>query len=230
MNQKLWSYSVAPDGGIPKLDAAGHQLFIVAFTDAKRPMISLERYALDLTHAQYGHHDETLMPWATYVDARCESTGKAEDVGHFAKYKLGSDYAKLFGDEEVGRFISNLMLKFRDAMTSIVREVGLQHGGWTKVLRLPDPIAYEKKAAQIAKTVTARLDGFVQRKKDDGLFVMKQSRIEARHVAAHTKDVEAKKIKSWGSDFRGQDFVDAMKGSRRNRRGTRRSEMSIQPL
>ena len=68
LTRKLWDFIVQADGGIASDLSRNyrHKVFMIMLKNR-------ERYALDLTHAQFGHRNETLMPWRTYVDIRVQS-------------------------------------------------------------------------------------------------------------------------------------------------------------
>ena len=68
LNRKLWGFLVLADGEFADDITTNdfHDLFLIMLENQ-------ERYALDLTHAQFGQENETIMPWRTYVDIRVHS-------------------------------------------------------------------------------------------------------------------------------------------------------------
>ncbi|KAL8834634.1 MAG: hypothetical protein Q9176_007383 [Flavoplaca citrina] len=91
LNRKLWVETVLPSGSltldheISKVDYVNqvdrHEVFFVMMLSPGVALQDQERYAIDLTHVQYGHHDETLMPWRTFVETRTLETSENLPLG-----------------------------------------------------------------------------------------------------------------------------------------------------
>ncbi|KAL8866528.1 MAG: hypothetical protein Q9174_006250, partial [Haloplaca sp. 1 TL-2023] len=130
-----------------------HRVFFIMMQDptAKRQDLSKmqeqERYAVDLTHAQYGHHDETLMPWKTYVETRVSVTGELLPLGR-ARAETEKMMLKLFGDE--GRRLQTITGLFEKALTSAVRDISC----WTSLWKEPNDATYKQQVDKILQHVT----------------------------------------------------------------------------
>ncbi|KAL8921793.1 MAG: hypothetical protein Q9208_005550 [Pyrenodesmia sp. 3 TL-2023] len=209
MNRKLWGITVCPDGSIDftskRIDKVDqHEVLFVMMNSPGIPVQDQERYAIDLTHAQYGHHDETLMPWKTYVETRVHSNSGQRPLG-WTRENLRKLMVENLGEE--GRMLQVIVGQFGDAITAAVRDFP----GWMKVWKEKDEAAYQRQVEHILQHVTTRLDRFVASKANDEDYKLWSSTAERRLMQTNTKRMRKEKLELWGQDLRGPAFVSAMK-------------------
>ncbi|KAI4145351.1 MAG: hypothetical protein L6R39_003832, partial [Caloplaca ligustica] len=163
MNQKLWAITIEPSGSLDRhIDHVDkHEVFFLMLPNQ-------ERYALDLTHAQYGHHDETLMPWATYVETRVTSTLGQYPIGR-AMELARKMMVEEFGKE--GLLLQLIEEEFGAAMTAAVRD----SSGWTKFWKEPDETTYNRRIEQLMQHVTTRLDKLISARANDSKWKLYSS-------------------------------------------------------
>ncbi|KAL8668719.1 MAG: hypothetical protein Q9168_006666 [Polycauliona sp. 1 TL-2023] len=211
-NRKLWVGTVLPDGRVDfelpeRGDFVGdldqHQIFFLSMNSPGVEMADQERYAIDLTHAQYGHHAETLMPWDTYVETRAYRISEVLPVGR-AKIITEQYMLKTFG--EGGRVTQGIIGQFENAMTAAVGEFS----GWINVWKEPNEEAYQRSVEQTLQHVTTRLDEFIASKAKDKDFKLWHSLEQKKFMRAKARKMQKKKLRLWGEDFRGPAFVSAM--------------------
>ncbi|KAI4286208.1 MAG: hypothetical protein L6R38_000104 [Xanthoria sp. 2 TBL-2021] len=209
LNRRLWVITVRPDGSLNfesdhVNDVDQHEIFFVMMNSPGVEMQDQERYAIDLTHAQYGHHDETLMPWKTYVETRVRSNKGHLPLGR-TRDKMEKFMVERFGQEGLNLFM--VTGQFEKAMTAAVRDFP----GWTKVWKEQDETSYQRQVEQILQHVTTRLDQFIAAKANDPIFKLWSSQAEKKRMEAGAKRERKEKLDLWGPDFRGHAFVSAMK-------------------
>ncbi|KAL8877658.1 MAG: hypothetical protein Q9198_004365 [Flavoplaca austrocitrina] len=173
LNRKLSVETVLPSGSLSLEHEVGrvnyvnqadrHEVFSVIMLSPGVAMQDQERYAIDLTHVQYGHHDETLMPWKTFVETRTLETGEKLPLGR-ARIKAEEVMLKTLGED--GSRIQSSVGQFADVMTAAVRELP----GWMKVWKEQDESTYQRHVERIYQHVTKRLDQFIATKLNDRSF------------------------------------------------------------
>ncbi|KAL9635337.1 MAG: hypothetical protein Q9204_002662 [Flavoplaca sp. TL-2023a] len=214
LNRKLWVETVLPSGSltldheISKVDYVNqvdrHEVFFVMMLSPGVVLQDQERYAIDLTHVQYGHHDETLMPWKTFVETRTLETSEILPLGR-ARLKAEEVMVKTLGEE--GRMIQSAVAEFAEVMTAAVRE----YPGWMKVWKEQDESRYQRHVERIYQHVTKRLDQFIATKMNHRDFQIWHSMTEKKLMQGAVKQMRKEKIKTWGVDLRGPAFAPAMK-------------------
>ncbi|KAL8887558.1 MAG: hypothetical protein Q9192_006303 [Flavoplaca navasiana] len=214
LGRKLWVETVLPSGSltlgheISKVDYVNqvdrHEVFFVMMLSPGVALQDQERYAIDLTHVQYGHHDETLMPWKTFVETRTLETSEILPLGR-ARLKAEEVMVKTLGEE--GRMIQSAVAEFAEVMTAAVREFP----GWMKVWKEQDESTYQRHVERIYQHVTKRLDQFIATKMNHRDFQIWHSMAEKKLMQGAVKQMRKEKIKSWGVDLRGPAFAPAMK-------------------
>ncbi|KAL8763437.1 MAG: hypothetical protein Q9184_000745 [Pyrenodesmia sp. 2 TL-2023] len=181
-----------------------HEVIFVMMHSPGVPMQDQERYAIDLTHAQYGHRDETLMPWKTYVETRVHSNSGQRPLG-WTRQNLRKVMVESFGEE--GLLLEVIAAQFGEAMTAAVRDFP----GWMKVWKEKDESSYQRQVEHILHHVSNRLDQFIASKANDKNFKLWNSLAERKLLETNAKRIRKEKLESWGQDFRGPAFVSAMK-------------------
>lgn len=209
LNRKLWGVLVTFDGWadmksdmVDKVDV--HEVIFVMMHSPGIPIQDQERYVIDLTHAQYGHHDETLMPWKTYVETRVHTNSGHRPLG-WTREKTKNLMFEELGED--GLMLQIIVGHFEEVMTKAVRDIP----GWLKIWKEKDETAYERQVEQILQQVTTRLDKFVAGKADDVNYKLWTSASGKRLMEANAKRLRKQKLDLWGSDFRGPAFAPAMK-------------------
>ncbi|KAL8694580.1 MAG: hypothetical protein Q9224_003540 [Gallowayella concinna] len=222
MNQKLWSVSVHATGEVMKYksDAVDqHEVFILFMYTPGNLSPDLDRYALDLTHAQYGHDDETLMPWKTYVETRVISNSGQKPLG-WTRERSKRLMVEHFGFD--GLKLQIIAEGFGDATTAAIRE----RTGWRKMWKEPDEILYQRQVEQVKQHVADRLERFVTSKANEQLFKLWDSASMKTRMETAAKQARLEKLESWGHDYRGKAFgptmemVAARQAKERERWGT----------
>ncbi|KAL8649047.1 MAG: hypothetical protein Q9226_005744 [Calogaya cf. arnoldii] len=216
LNRKLWAVTVSP---LASIDWQGtgsdsdyinsvdqHEVFLIMMHSPGVEMQEPERYAVDLTHAQYGHHDETLMPWKTYVETRVHSNEGLLPLGR-AREKRKEIMLQEFGNE--GRETLIILEKFGEAVTAAVR--GYPGPGWTKIWKEQDETIYQRQVDRVFQHVANSLDQMVAAKEDKATFRLWSSMAEKRRLEAAAEAIRKHKLDLWGHDLRGPKFVSAMK-------------------
>ncbi|KAL8894248.1 MAG: hypothetical protein Q9207_008528 [Kuettlingeria erythrocarpa] len=209
MNRKLWVVTVSPDGStdfkserVERVDQ--HEVFLIMMHSPGVQMPDQERYAVDLTHAQYGHDDETLMPWKTYVETRVSSNKAQLPLGR-ARETMKELYLEKFGKE--GLTFQTIFDQLERATTAAVREFP----GWTKLWKEKDETAYQRQVEQILQHVSTRLDQFNASMASDEKYKLWSSSVERKRMEVDAKRTRKQKLDSWGPDLRGPAFAPAMK-------------------
>ena len=198
MNRKLWIEQVLSDGeiGYDESHHVEHDVFFVHMNFA-------ERYALDLTCAQYGHFDELLMPWATFVETRCLSTSDHQPLGH-AKEGVRELVLKQHGPE--GLQYLQARNAGTDVLTNAVASIPDKFGAWIKILKQQDEEVYRKCVEQITEYVTQSLNQAISTNEIKEGVKLWHSRAERRAYAAREGRRRQEKVKTWGEDFRGPAY------------------------
>ncbi|KAL8995981.1 MAG: hypothetical protein Q9169_004397 [Polycauliona sp. 2 TL-2023] len=215
LNRTMWAAVVFSDGTFdfdidrspsrPFVDAVDqHDVFLVmVHSPAVGMMANPERYAIDLTHAQYGHHDETLMPWRTYMETRVHESKDVLPLGQ-ARVTAEKLLTKLFGDE--GIRIQKASLQFEGVMATAIRDFP----NWMKLWKEKNEVIYQRQVEQMLQHVSTRFGQFVAAKANDVDFKLWTSVAQRKMLQARAAHVRKEKSKSWGKDFRGPAFVSAM--------------------
>ncbi|KAL8942325.1 MAG: hypothetical protein Q9211_001442 [Gyalolechia sp. 1 TL-2023] len=206
LNRKLWAVLVHTDGAFDynSDNVDQHEVFLLLAYHPQLPMQEQERYALDLTHTQYGHQDETLMPWGMYVETRVRESKGQHPIG------WAREYAKKYMTEQFGQDGLDIQIiaeHFQEATTAAIREFS----GWLKLWKEPDDTVYQRKVDQFMQHVTMRLDGFIAAKTNDDFYKLWKTNTEKRLMENAGKKIRKEKHKLWGPDLRGPAFVAAMK-------------------
>lgn len=206
LNQKLWIFLVHTDGAFEyKSDEVDqHDVFLLLAYQPELPMGAQERYALDLTHTQYGHQDETLMPWRTFVETRVRSIKGQHPIG------WTRENARKLMTEQLGQDGLNLRITaehFEAATTAAIREFS----GWMKLWKEPDETVYQRKINHLMEHLTMRLDNLIAAKAKDNFYTLWKSSTEKQLMEDAAKQIRKEKHKLWGPDLRGPAFVSAMK-------------------
>ena len=214
LNRKLWVEMVLPSGSLSLEHDDGrvnyvnqvdrHEVFSVLMLSPGVAMQDQERYAIDLTHVQYGHHDETWMPWKTFVETRTLETGEKLPLGR-ARIKAEEVMLKTLGED--GSRIQSSVGQFADVMTAAVSEFP----GWMKVWKEQDESTYHRHVERIYQHITERLDQFIATKMNDWSFQILHSKAEKKLLQGAMKKIRKEKMDSWGTDLRGPAFARAMK-------------------
>ncbi|KAL8938657.1 MAG: hypothetical protein Q9216_003777 [Gyalolechia sp. 2 TL-2023] len=204
--RKLWAVLIHRDGAVEdKRDIVElHDVFFLIGYHPWVPQIEQERYALDLTHAQHGHQNETLMPWGTYVETRTRESGGMYPIGR------ARQNSKKMMTERFGQPGSNFQIiaeHFSDATTAAIREFS----GWTTLWKERDNTVYRRKVRNLLQHVTTRLDEFIAIKTGDDLYKLCESSTDMKLMQSVAKDIRKKKHESWGPDLRGPAFHEALK-------------------
>lgn len=208
MNRKLWGITVRTDGSIDfdshMINGVDpHEVIFVGMLSPGIPTQDQEHYAIDLTHAQYGHHDETLMPWRTYVERRVQTTSGHHPLGWTRETTMKLMFEELGKD---GLMLQIVAGQFTDAMTVTVRDFQ----GWMKVWREKDETAYQGHVKHILHHVNTYLDCFIAEKANDEMYKLWNSTAQKKLMEANTEVIRKKKLELWGQDFHGPAFVSAM--------------------
>ncbi|KAL8964322.1 MAG: hypothetical protein Q9183_004531 [Haloplaca sp. 2 TL-2023] len=153
-----------------------------------------ERYALDLTHAQYGHHNETLTPWKTYLETRATYTSDLLPLRR-DRTKAETTIFDMFGDK--GGLLQATTGLFEKAMTAAVRDVP----GWTALWKPPDDITYKQRVKKILEHITACLDQFVDTTLNGKEYRLWHSAQHKRIMESNPSRIREKKLVSWGADL-----------------------------
>ena len=201
-NRKVWGFFVMQDGGFVNDLATDdfHDLFLIILENQ-------ERYALDLTHAQFGQENETIMPWQTYLDIRVHRNcgqgllGGLRDQGR----KLT---AERFG--ETGMAVEDTIDRFEEILTKAIREIEAKSSGWMKAFKIAEETKFAAKVQQTLRFVTGRLDDFVEANTANGTFREWGSESERRALISAAESLRQEKVRSWGEDNRGPAFEKAM--------------------
>ncbi|KAL8997122.1 MAG: hypothetical protein Q9188_006402 [Gyalolechia gomerana] len=184
LNRKLWTVLVHTDGGAFDYDSNvvdHHEVFLLLAYRPEVPMGAQERYALDLTHTQYGHQDETLMPWRT------------ENARKVITEHFGQDGLNFRITAE----------NFEAATTAAIRE----SSGWMKLWKEPDETVDQRKIDHLMEHLTMRLDNFIAAKAKDNFYTLWKSSTEKKLIEDAAKQILKEKHKLWGPDLRGPAFV-----------------------
>ncbi|KAL8783998.1 MAG: hypothetical protein Q9213_004249 [Squamulea squamosa] len=206
MNRKLWAVTVHVNGEFEysseRVDQ--HEVFLIVLLNPRIPMQDQERYALDLTHFQYGHHDETLMPWKTYVENRVRSNSGQHPLG-WTKEKALKMMVEQFGQEDFK--IQTIFHHFEEVLTAAIQEIS----GWMKLWKEPKEDAYIRQIKNVTEHVTTRLGDFLAAKANDRNYRLWSSPAQKRLMEANAKRIRKEKIESWGEDYRsGSTFKSAI--------------------
>ncbi|KAG8532306.1 uncharacterized protein KY384_003947 [Bacidia gigantensis] len=201
MGRKLWDVQVRPDGSIDQA-RAHHTVFTLHLS-------LTERYALDLTHAQYGHQNDTLTPWKTYLDTRVHSTiDKPRPVGYTnEKNKI------IFAEIDNGDYATR-QVAFEGVLRQAVTSVPQKVDAWSKIWQTSDEAAHHLQRDRIIGIVTTSFDKFIASTANTPLFQIWNSQAMYRGMVAMGKREYENKVKDWGEDGRGRLYpllVDLVK-------------------
>ena len=186
------------NANITRID--GHEVFLVM-------MNHKERYALDLTHAQFGHRDETLMPWRTYVDIRVQSNTGEHPLG-WTKRKSRKIMFNGFGEK--GLHTQNISDKFGEVLTKAVSDFQRDSEGWIRIFKTPDDGTYHNKVQQVMQFVATRIDAFIDASTRNGFLKAYGPGVSRKALAVTAERDHKAKLDSWGEDGRGSSFKKAM--------------------
>ncbi|KAL8771986.1 MAG: hypothetical protein Q9209_002651 [Squamulea sp. 1 TL-2023] len=206
LNRKLWGVIVHVNGEFEynSENVDQHEVFLIVLFNPRIPMQDQERYALDLTHFQYGHHDETLMPWKTYVEDRVRSNSGQRPLG-WTKEKSLKMMVEQFGQE--GFKIQTIANDFEQVLTAAIREIP----GWIKLWKEPKEDAYIRQIKNVTEHVATRLGEFLAAKANDKDYRIWSSPAHKRLMEANAKRIRKEKLESWGKDYRsGPTFKSAI--------------------
>ncbi|KAL8851460.1 MAG: hypothetical protein Q9221_003639 [Calogaya cf. arnoldii] len=216
LNRKLWAVTVSPDGSIDSEGTGsnsnyinnvdGHEVFLIMIHGPGAELHDFERYAVDLTHAQYGHHDETLIPWKTHVETRVKSNQGVLPLGR-AREKRKEMFLQGWGNE--GREILIFLEKFERALTAAVQDY--PGPGWTKIWKEQNETSYQRQADRVFQHVAHRIDQMVAAEENKASFKQWRSMAEKKRLEANAEAIRKHKLDFWGHDLRGSRFVSAMK-------------------
>lgn len=218
MNRKLWAVTVHVDGHFDyKSDIVNlHEAFPTPLHQPGLPLQHQERYALDLTHVQYGHQNETLMPWRTFVE-----TGVRESRGNHT-IGWGAENAKELMTKNFGQLGREIQIReeyFGRAITAAVRE----YSGWMKLWKEPDEAIFQHKVEFPKQHVTKRLDEFIALKMKDDFYKIWKLSMEKKLMGKPAKEILQKKLKSWGPDLQDPAFYAAMKVMKKRQANERKA-------
>ncbi|KAL8836925.1 MAG: hypothetical protein Q9170_002724 [Blastenia crenularia] len=209
MNRKLWVLTILPDGehqykaeAVNKVDQ--HEVFCIMLLNEGVSMEDQERYALDLTNAQYGHEGETLMEWRTYVETRVRSNKGLRPIG-WTREESRKLMTKELGRD--GAAIHDFIEQFRMATTAVIREFP----GWIKLWKESDETIYQNHVDQLMRNVVTRLDKLNEAKANHVGWKLWHSTSQKMLMMANAKRIRKQKLDRWGHDNRGPAFVSLVK-------------------
>ncbi len=182
-----------------------HEVLFVMMQSPGIPIQDQERYAIDLTHAQYGHHDETLMPWKAYVETRVHRNSGLRPLG-WTREKTQNLMFEELGQE--GLMLQIIVGQFEEVMTKAVHE---SPGCWLKLWKEKDGSAYQRQVEQVLQHITTRLDKFIAGKANDENYKLWTCASQKRLIEANAKRLRQQKLDLWGLNFRGSAFAPALK-------------------
>ena len=205
-NRKLWGLFINPNGSLPDNPTHNdrHELFCVVLKNQ-------ERYALDLTHAQFGHENETLMPWRTYVDIRVHCSFGQNRLGYGRK-ELRKVLFETSGD--AGLTVEGINDEIEQVTRKAICDIEKKGQQWVKVFKIADEATYQSKVLQSLQFVADRLDTFIATNISNGRLKMWSSERERRLLVAEGERMRRQKLEAWGEDNRGPQFEKALKAIR----------------
>ena len=170
-----------------------------------------ERYALDLTCAQFGHLEETLTPLDIYTKTRVENQLWCFELG------MAQEAALIHLRERCstnGVRLPEIYGAFENSLTQSIIEMSTKFNGWMRILECKSEAIYLTRVGHIMRSITCRIEAFINADQTKSLFRKYEFQPTPTTIRELTGEIERKlrhKLRIWGEGYReGPAFITAL--------------------
>lgn len=207
-NKRVWINYVTIDGQIcPGLEETPppHSIVYICLNAA-------EKYALDLSCAQFGHMEETLTPLDVYVKTRVEKGKSCEKLSE-AKESAMKNLRSMDQDHRTRE--ADIHQAFENTLTQATAELSARFKKWDQILNCESEDIYHKREDHIMRLVSGRIEAFINSEETKTLtrkFDFQPTPSVIRGIEVQIDRHSRMKTRNWGNDYRGGPaFKEAVK-------------------